>query len=472
MDDFPSIDELARRLTELGALEPGQWEEFKRLELSALASERSEDALMLFGRLGKEDPAKRAMEAGLADLRSWAKERLEAAPERERPRLTLVCGAPGSGKSAMMERLAQERPETLLATADDFKARFKARLPEWIGETPEPARSNLGRSVYIHRLTSLPSWEMVDEAIERRVDVAVEMLGMGAAEDARTIRRALAKGYEARVIHIGCSVEASLARAARRHFEQKARGEEGRWVGLAAAAGRQRALLAAFGALKELLADTEAKLCLIDNTDFSMKPIWRSEDGGAPPVDRFASWRADPALWREGVNPAADLCALCKDEQGVWRVALVERGSEPFKGKLAFPGGFIKGASAQGPFAWGQERAQDAALRRFAEETLCAERPSSVRALGKFDALERDPRNTPGRWVESWVFAARFERCEELKGGDSARSARWVSVEEALGRPEQLAFDHGARLREAVAALEAAGEPASQPAAARPRSPR
>lgn len=451
MDDFPPIDQLARRLSEMGALKPSEWEEFKRLEMSSIESERREDALMLYGRLPAEDLAKKAMQHGLDDLRAWGASRVAAAGSSRKPWMCFVSGAPGSGKSAVMRALASERPKALMASADDFKERFKAGLFGWIGEVPEPARSNLGRSVYIHRLTSLPSWEMVDEAIEQRKDLAVEMLGMNAAEDARSIRRALAKGYDVEVRHVGCSIEASISRATRRHFDQKERGEEGRWIGLGRAVGRQRAMLAAFASLRELLADTQVKMSLLENTNFEMAQIWTTADGGAPPVDRFATWSSDHALWREGANPTADACVLRLAEDGRWKVAAIERASEPFKGMWAFPGGFIKSDKWSGAFEWGTELAKDAASRRFYEETLCSEPLGELALLGKYDGLERDPRNIPGRWVESWVFIGCMDGEPALAGGDAARSASWLDVQSILDGVIPMAFDHACILSSALA---------------------
>lgn len=444
MDDLPPIDELAKRLTELGALVESDWDQFKRLEMSSLASARKEDAMLLFSRLPQGDPAKEAMQAGLDDLRAWGKRRVAEAISKRNPKLVFVSGAPGSGKSFLMEKVLAGHPGMIQGNADDFKERFKMGLAGWLGATPEPTRSNLGRSVYIHRLTALPSWEMVDQALDERKDVAVEMLGMGAPEDERTIRRAMARGYEVEVFHVGCPVEASLARASKRYFEEKAAGKEGRWIGLSSAAGKQKAILSAFVQLSELLRGSAAKLWLVDNTNMDLRIAWDSSQEGPPPIEAFASWRADPELWRPGANPAADLCALALGADG-WSVALVERSGEPFKGKWALPGGFVRGAGASkagGAFAWGAEEAQMAALRRFSEETLCGAEPSRVEFVGKFDAMERDPRNTESRWVESWVFCAQFEAGEAILGGDAARQAAWVRVEDVAAGKIEMAFDH------------------------------
>jgi ADP-ribose pyrophosphatase YjhB (NUDIX family) len=470
MDDFPPIDSIARRLLQLGALLPGQEAEFKRLEMSAIASARSEDALMLFGRLDANDPAKKAMQSGLDDLRSWAKGRVEAAQAGRPPKLRLVSGAPGAGKSSLMARLEESMPGALMASADDFKARFKRQSGAALEEVAEPARSNLGRSVYIHRLTALPSWEMVDEALEARKDVVVELLGLGAAEDARTARRALALGYDVEVLHVGCSAEQALARATRRHFDMKAAGGEGRWVGLAAAAGRQREILSSFATLCELLEGTPARLALFDNTEFQMELVWTSQEQGPPPIGRFAGWARDPKLWWEGANPAADAIVLAQDEEGAWRVALIERSNEPFAGHWSFPGGFSRDGGGGARFERGQETPEQTARRRLSEEALCDE-PVELTLMAKLDAMERDPRNDAGRWVESWIFAGVMARMVPLAGGDAARKARWAPVAEVFSGQAPMAFDHRQLLVEALEMARLGRLPQTAPAGPRKMAP-
>ena len=443
-DDFPTIDALARRLVELGVLDKSEMDEFKRLEMSSMISARKEDAMMLYSRLPDNDPAKEAMNKGLADLRCWINERLKISKKSNPPKLLFVSGAPGSGKSCALHQWAKDNPEALIASADDFKARFKSQLAIHIGNTPEPTRSNLTRSVYIHRLTAMPSWEMVDLAIDEGKDLAVEMLGMAAAEDARTLRRAIAKGYEVEVWHVGCSVEQSSARAAKRYFDQKKQGQDRRWIGLAVSAGKQKTIVNSFAQLCELMKGTPAKMKLFDNTGSEMKMIWSSDESATPPVENFVSWHNDPKLWRPGANPAADLCAFALSEEGTWKVALIERAHEPFKGSWSFPGGFVKGVHFEGEFEWGPEAAKQAAMRRFEEETLASPGTGdlSVDFVGKFDDLDRDPRNTQHRWVESWLFTTQLKEEIILSGGDAASSAKWVDLNDIFSDKVPMAFDH------------------------------
>jgi 8-oxo-dGTP diphosphatase len=144
-------------------------------------------------------------------------------------------------------------------------------------------------------------------------------------------------------------------------------------------------------------------------------------------------------------------------------VALVERANEPCAGQWAFPGGFVSSAAEDGAFEWGAEKAKEAALRRFAEETLSHDAPVDVKFVGKFDALERDPRNSESRWVEEWLFCAKLDRLEELAAGDAVRSAAWIDVQDALSGRVRLAFDHQDLLRSALRTAglaEFGGEPA------------
>ncbi|MEH3077952.1 MAG: NUDIX domain-containing protein [Quadrisphaera sp.] len=154
----------------------------------------------------------------------------------------------------------------------------------------------------------------------------------------------------------------------------------------------------------------------------------------------------------------ADVVALHR-WGGVDRVLLVRRGSEPFAGRWALPGGFVDA----------HEDPQVAALRELAEETGLDLAGVSLRELGVYGAPGRDPR---GRVVSSawWVRLDEGSAPEEVAGGDDAAEASWVPVAEVLGDAaagdddggrggERLAFDHGSVLRDALA-RDAAASPA------------
>ena len=104
-------------------------------------------------------------------------------------------------------------------------------------------------------------------------------------------------------------------------------------------------------------------------------------------------------------------------------VLLIERGIEPYKGRWAFPGGFLKM----------DETALMGAKRELFEET------------GLKDAyIQRDPRE---RVITIAYFA--LVRISEVKGGDDAAKAQWFP----LDKVPSLAFDHDKILREATIEL-------------------
>ena len=113
-------------------------------------------------------------------------------------------------------------------------------------------------------------------------------------------------------------------------------------------------------------------------------------------------------------------------------VLLVQRGQEPFQGRWAFPGGFMKI----------DEDADTGALRELLEETGL--RPAAIEQFGTFTQVDRDPRE---RVITIAYFA--LVRKAEVQGGDDAAQARWFPVREV----PPLAFDHDRILRVALGKL-------------------
>lgn len=114
------------------------------------------------------------------------------------------------------------------------------------------------------------------------------------------------------------------------------------------------------------------------------------------------------------------------------QVLLIERGIEPFKGRWAFPGGFIKM----------DETAEEGALRELKEETGMMN--AFIQQFHTFSNPLRDPRER----VITIAFYA-LVRIQEVKGGDDAASARWFPLDEIPA----LAFDHDHMLRMATQRL-------------------
>jgi 8-oxo-dGTP diphosphatase len=115
-------------------------------------------------------------------------------------------------------------------------------------------------------------------------------------------------------------------------------------------------------------------------------------------------------------------------------VLLIRRDGEPFRGRWALPGGFVREG----------EDLHDAALRELEEETGVPE--AFLEQVGAVGTPGRDPR---GHTVTvAWVGLVPGDRCRLRASGD-AREARWFDVS-AL--PE-LAFDHAEILAQALAHL-------------------
>ncbi len=110
-------------------------------------------------------------------------------------------------------------------------------------------------------------------------------------------------------------------------------------------------------------------------------------------------------------------------------VLLVERGIEPFKGRWAFPGGFLKM----------DESAEECALRELYEETGL--KAAYIKQFHTFSDPDRDPRE---RVITIAYYA--LVRMEDVRGGDDAARAEWFPLDEIPA----LAFDHNMILHRAL----------------------
>ncbi|WP_322633142.1 NUDIX hydrolase [Glycomyces albidus] len=120
---------------------------------------------------------------------------------------------------------------------------------------------------------------------------------------------------------------------------------------------------------------------------------------------------------------------------GEFRVLLIERGKDPFGGRLALPGGFVEA----------DETVDDAAARELFEETGFEAGESLLERFGVYSEPDRDPR----RRVVSVAYTALVPEPPQTRAGGDAAETAWVPVERALEEP--LAFDHSRILGDAVA---------------------
>ena len=110
-------------------------------------------------------------------------------------------------------------------------------------------------------------------------------------------------------------------------------------------------------------------------------------------------------------------------------VLLIERGIEPFKGRWAVPGGFMKM----------DEDAETGAKRELFEETGL--KTAYIRQFHAFTAPDRDPRE---RVITIAYYA--LVRISDVKAGDDAAKAQWFPIDKVPA----LAFDHDLILRKAT----------------------
>lgn len=132
---------------------------------------------------------------------------------------------------------------------------------------------------------------------------------------------------------------------------------------------------------------------------------------------------------------AVDLVVLTVRD-GQLQVLLINRGVEPFKGRLALPGGFVLR----------DEDLLDAAERELAEETGVIDLRVHLEQLGTYGRPTRDPR---GRVLAVAHLALVPDIGTPVAGSDAA-AARWMPTAALLAAPRKLAFDHHQILSDGV----------------------
>jgi ADP-ribose pyrophosphatase YjhB (NUDIX family) len=129
---------------------------------------------------------------------------------------------------------------------------------------------------------------------------------------------------------------------------------------------------------------------------------------------------------------AVDLAILTVRENAL-QVLVITRAHDPFRGRPALPGGFLRE----------NEDIPDAAVRELAEETGLDGTRLHLEQLKAYGEPGRDPR---GR-VVSVAFLAIMPDLPLPTAGSDASSAAWAPVEKVRGT---LSFDHDQILDEAV----------------------
>lgn len=129
-------------------------------------------------------------------------------------------------------------------------------------------------------------------------------------------------------------------------------------------------------------------------------------------------------------------CVVFGYDEGELKVLLIERGLEPFKGRWALPGGFVR-----------VEETLDEAARRELQEEAGLTRVF-LEQLYTFGAIHRDPRE---RVVSVAYYALVKLSDHRVKAATDASNAAWFPISEV----PKLAFDHAEILATALARLKA-----------------
>lgn len=133
---------------------------------------------------------------------------------------------------------------------------------------------------------------------------------------------------------------------------------------------------------------------------------------------------------KEYKNPTPTVDVILERDS---KILMVRRKKDPFKDRLALPGGFVNEG----------ETVEEAMKREAMEETSLKVHPTDI--LGVYS----DPRRDPRKHIVTVVFVG-IILGGKISASDDAASIEWVQIE-SIGQLEEqklLAFDHAQILRD------------------------
>ena len=129
-------------------------------------------------------------------------------------------------------------------------------------------------------------------------------------------------------------------------------------------------------------------------------------------------------------RPAVTADCVVMTNEPLPKVLLIQRGSDPFKGAWAFPGGFMNM----------DETTEQCAIRELEEETGL--QVTELHQIGAYSKVDRDPR---GRTI-TIAYLTIIDKPIEVIGQDDAAKAEWFPI----GALPPLAFDHEEIMLDAI----------------------
>ena len=128
---------------------------------------------------------------------------------------------------------------------------------------------------------------------------------------------------------------------------------------------------------------------------------------------------------KEYENPALTVDAVVtRYENSEIEAIMIKRKYDPWKGRLAFPGGFVEIG----------ENPEDAVLRELKEETsVSGHNPTLF-------AVHGDPRRDPRQHIVTIFYSIEVDENVVPLGGDDAAEAAWISLSGLTA--EELSGDH------------------------------
>jgi len=150
-------------------------------------------------------------------------------------------------------------------------------------------------------------------------------------------------------------------------------------------------------------------------------------------AEEWESLRSEKAKWHGSPYPpifvTVDTVIQCAGH-----VLLIKRGRNPGKGLYAIPGGFIEQ----------RETVYQSALRELREETgmhlLAGDMQHALKAVRVFDHPDRSQR---GRVItHAHLFDLGARRPPEVRAGDDASSAEWMSIDRLGAMEDRFHDDH------------------------------